>query len=79
MATGHAQTHGEAVYARAREVLVGGVNSPVRAMRSIGRDPVFVARARGARLHLAGRLEADAWGGRRRPKLHLEDAAEPRA
>lgn len=50
MATGHAQTHGEAVYARAQEVLVGGVNSPVRAMRSIGRDPVFVARARGARL-----------------------------
>ena len=39
-----------AVYERARRVLVGGVNSPVRAMRSIGRDPIFIARARGARL-----------------------------
>jgi len=34
-------------YARARRVLVGGVNSPVRAMRSIGRDPIFIARAQG--------------------------------
>jgi glutamate-1-semialdehyde 2,1-aminomutase len=28
-------------------VLVGGVNSPVRAMRAIGRDPVFIDRAEG--------------------------------
>jgi glutamate-1-semialdehyde 2,1-aminomutase len=28
----------------------GGVNSPVRAMRSIGRDPLFVARGEGAEL-----------------------------
>jgi len=28
-------------------VLVGGVNSPVRAMRSIGREPIFIARADG--------------------------------
>jgi glutamate-1-semialdehyde 2,1-aminomutase len=38
------------LYRRARRVLVGGVNSPVRAMRSIGRDPIFVAGARGARI-----------------------------
>jgi glutamate-1-semialdehyde 2,1-aminomutase len=31
-------------------VLPGGVNSPVRAMRSIGRDPIFVERASGAEL-----------------------------
>lgn len=31
--------------------------------------------ARGATLHLAGRLELDDWGGRRRVKLHVEDAA----
>jgi glutamate-1-semialdehyde 2,1-aminomutase len=37
-----------AAYARALELLPGGVNSPVRAMRSIGRDPVFVARGEGA-------------------------------
>ena len=31
-------------------VLPGGVNSPVRAMRSIGRDPIFVERGEGAEL-----------------------------
>jgi glutamate-1-semialdehyde 2,1-aminomutase len=31
-------------------VLPGGVNSPVRAMRSIGRDPIFVASGSGSRL-----------------------------
>jgi single-stranded-DNA-specific exonuclease len=30
---------------------------------------------RGRKFHLAGRLEIDEWGGRRRPKLQLEDAA----
>src|SRR6202046_306323 len=37
-------------YRRALELLPGGVNSPVRAMRSIGRDPLFVARGEGAEL-----------------------------
>ena len=32
---------------------------------------------RGARFHIAGRLEIDEWGGRKRPKLRLEDAARP--
>jgi glutamate-1-semialdehyde 2,1-aminomutase len=32
------------------ELLPGGVNSPVRAMRQIGRDPIFVARGEGAEL-----------------------------
>ncbi len=35
------------LYERAQKVLVGGVNSPVRAMRSIGRDPIFIDRAEG--------------------------------
>ena len=39
-----------AAYERAVELLPGGVNSPVRAMRSIGRDPIFVARGEGAEL-----------------------------
>ncbi|MEA2361472.1 MAG: glutamate-semialdehyde -aminomutase [Thermoleophilaceae bacterium] len=39
-----------AAYARAVDLLPGGVNSPVRAMRSIGRDPIFVARGEGAEL-----------------------------
>src|SRR3954447_10479192 len=39
-----------ALYARAQAVLPGGVNSPVRAMRAMGRDPIFVDRAQGAEL-----------------------------
>jgi glutamate-1-semialdehyde 2,1-aminomutase len=31
-------------------VLPGGVNSPVRAMRAIGRDPIFIERAAGAEI-----------------------------
>src|SRR4051812_37840372 len=38
------------LYARAVQVLPGGVNSPVRAMRAIGRDPVFVDRGEGAEI-----------------------------
>jgi glutamate-1-semialdehyde 2,1-aminomutase len=40
----------EELYARAQQLLPGGVNSPVRAMRSIGRDPIFIARGEGAEL-----------------------------
>ncbi len=39
-----------ALYERARAVLPGGVNSPVRAMRAIGRDPIFTDRASGAQI-----------------------------
>jgi glutamate-1-semialdehyde 2,1-aminomutase len=42
--------HSDELYARALTLLPGGVNSPVRAMRAIGRDPVFVARGAGAEL-----------------------------
>ncbi|MBI4209228.1 MAG: glutamate-1-semialdehyde 2,1-aminomutase [Deltaproteobacteria bacterium] len=34
-------------YSEACEYLVGGVNSPVRAFRAMGREPIFVARAKG--------------------------------
>ncbi len=37
-------TRSAALYRRALEVLPGGVNSPVRAMRAIGRDPIFIER-----------------------------------
>jgi len=36
------------LYARALRLLPGGVNSPVRAMQSIGRDPIFIASGAGA-------------------------------
>lgn len=38
------------LYARAAQRLPGGVNSPVRAMKAIGRDPIFVERGQGAEL-----------------------------
>jgi len=38
------------LYTRALQRLPGGVNSPVRAMRAIGRDPIFVDRAEGAEI-----------------------------
>ena len=38
------------LFARAVRILPGGVNSPVRAFRSVGATPLFIARASGARL-----------------------------
>ena len=38
------------LFERAQRVIPGGVNSPVRAFRSVGGTPYFVARARGARV-----------------------------
>ena len=41
-------TRSAELFARALQYLPGGVNSPVRAMRSIGRDPLFIERGAGA-------------------------------
>jgi glutamate-1-semialdehyde 2,1-aminomutase len=43
-------TRSSELYRRALDVLPGGVNSPVRAMHAIGRDPIFVERGSGAEL-----------------------------
>src|SRR3954464_9361924 len=43
-------TRSAEAYARAVARLPGGVNSPVRAMRAIGRTPIFVERAAGAEI-----------------------------
>ncbi|MGQ0616955.1 MAG: glutamate-1-semialdehyde 2,1-aminomutase [Acidimicrobiia bacterium] len=40
----------EALFARARDVLPGGVNSPVRAFTAVGGTPYFVARGQGPSL-----------------------------
>ncbi|HEY3675610.1 MAG TPA: glutamate-1-semialdehyde 2,1-aminomutase [Candidatus Tumulicola sp.] len=40
-----------AAFARAKRVIAGGVNSPVRAFRAVGGSPVFVKSASGATLH----------------------------
>jgi len=44
-------TKSEALYARAQELLPGGVNSPVRAFKSVGGTPLFIDKAAGAYLH----------------------------
>jgi glutamate-1-semialdehyde 2,1-aminomutase len=43
-------TRSAEMYARALTLLPGGVNSPVRAMRAIGRDPLFIAAGEGCEL-----------------------------
>lgn len=40
----------EALFERAKEVMPGGVNSPVRAFRSVGGTPRFIASAKGSRM-----------------------------
>lgn len=35
-------------FSKAQKVIPGGVNSPVRAFKSVGRDPVFIERGKGA-------------------------------
>ena len=37
----------KSIYQRAQAVIPGGVNSPVRACRSVGADPLFIARGEG--------------------------------
>ena len=49
------------LYRRALRLLPGGVNSPVRAMRAIGRDPVFVASGHGSRIRDADGREYVDW------------------
>lgn len=44
-------TTSRALFERALKSIPGGVNSPVRAFRAVGGDPVFVSRAEGARLY----------------------------
>jgi glutamate-1-semialdehyde 2,1-aminomutase len=43
-------TRSSELYRRALGLLPGGVNSPVRAMHAIGRDPIFIERGVGAEL-----------------------------
>ena len=38
------------LFEKAKELIPGGVNSPVRAFRSVGRNPLFIARAKGSRV-----------------------------
>ena len=50
----------------ARQVIPGGVNSPVRAFRAVGGEPVFIERARGSKIYGADGTEyidfVGSWG-----------------
>src|SRR5581483_7582362 len=58
------------LFARARQILPGGVDSPVRAFKAVGCDPLFIRRASGSRIEDAdGREYIDyvmSWG----PLIH---------
>jgi glutamate-1-semialdehyde 2,1-aminomutase len=54
------------LYSRARQIIPGGVNSPVRAWRAVGGSPLFIARAAGNKIYdVDGRAYIDfvnSWG-----------------
>jgi len=43
--------HSQALFEEAQQLMPGGVNSPVRAFRSVGGNPVFIDRAKGPYLY----------------------------
>jgi glutamate-1-semialdehyde 2,1-aminomutase len=43
--------HSEALFDRARQLIPGGVNSPVRAFKAVGGRPIFIERGTGAYLY----------------------------
>jgi glutamate-1-semialdehyde 2,1-aminomutase len=46
----HGHSKSEELFRRAQEAIPGGVNSPVRAFRSVGGNPVFIARGEGSHI-----------------------------
>ena len=45
------QDNSKRLFDEARGLIPGGVNSPVRACKSVGADPLFIARGQGARIY----------------------------
>lgn len=45
------RSHSAALFAQAKQLMPGGVNSPARAFGAVGGDPVFIDRAKGAYLY----------------------------
>ena len=76
----------EELFRRAQAVIPGGVNSPVRAFRSVGRNPLFIARGEGSHIFDADGKEyidyVGSWGplllGHRHPAIlsAIEEALE---
>jgi glutamate-1-semialdehyde 2,1-aminomutase len=67
----------KALFSQARQLIPGGVNSPVRACRSVGMDPRFIQRAEGCHIYDADGNEfidyVGSWGpmilGHRHPQV----------
>ncbi|MEW6161706.1 MAG: glutamate-1-semialdehyde 2,1-aminomutase [Nitrospirota bacterium] len=65
------------LFKRACELIPGGVNSPVRAFRAVGRNPIFIDRAKGSKIYdVDGNIYIDyvlSWGplilGHSHPKV----------
>src|SRR5262249_17829966 len=84
--TGEDAVISEELFKRAQQLMPGGVNSPVRAFRSVGGQPVFIARGSGSHIwDVDGKEYIDyvgSWGplllGHRPPEVieALEDALE---
>jgi len=59
-------TKSRRLFAQAKKVIPGGVNSPVRAFRAVGLEPLFVSKAKGSKVYDAdGRAYIDyvsSWG-----------------
>ena len=76
----------EQLFQRAQAVIPGGVNSPVRAFRSVGGNPIFIARGEGSHIFDTDSNEyidyVGSWGplllGHRHPEVirAVEDALE---
>src|ERR1700733_990438 len=45
------RSRSQAAFLRAQKLIPGGVNSPVRAFRSVGGTPPFIARGEGSRIY----------------------------
>jgi glutamate-1-semialdehyde 2,1-aminomutase len=77
--TDTSRPHSQEIFDRARRILVGGVNSPVRAFGAVGGTPIVVDRAAGAQLWDAdGRAYLDyvcSWGALILGHAHPEIAA----
>ena len=78
----HSSNHSQRstqLFERAKQLIPGGVNSPVRAFRSVGGAPFFTERAEGAHLHTAdGKDLIDfvcTWG----PAIHGHNDPDVRA
>jgi glutamate-1-semialdehyde 2,1-aminomutase len=75
--TGMAGTRSKKLFDEAKKHIPGGVNSPVRAFRSVGGDPIFIKRAKGSKVYdVDGKAYIDyvlSWGpailGHAHPKV----------